>query len=227
METPRTSASLKQLAYDVLRDRILSLQLESNAAIFENEMAIELGISRTPVREALAALEREGLVRIVRGRGAFVAPTSSTRVMETYAVREVLEGLAASLAAGRVHREDWVHVRDVFEGHLRGEISDPAVIVRAADQLHLLIAEYAGNSHLEQELRKMSDQVRRLRAVSVHRTSRLGDSTREHLSIMDAIEQNDPHLADSLMRQHIRAVRISLAQVLGQPIRGGESVEHS
>lgn len=218
MKSDRAKRSRKQLAYEVLRDRILSLELESNSAIVENEIALELGISRTPVREALAALEREGLVRILRGKGAFVAPTSAQRVVEAYEVREVLEGLAASLASGRISSAEFRPLREIFQGYLDGKVADVRVLTTAADQVHQLIAERCGNSHVQHLLRQMSDQVRRLRAVSANRTARMTESTREHLEIMQAIENNEPQLAETLMRHHIRAVRASLSGLLVQPV---------
>lgn len=94
--------SRKQLAYEVLRDRIISLELEQNSPIFEDDIATRLGISRTPVREALAALERENPVRMVRGKGAFVSPVSTNQIIEIYHVREVLEGLRKSIRCVRL-----------------------------------------------------------------------------------------------------------------------------
>lgn len=216
MEANRTPVSRKQLVYEALRDRILSLELESNAAIYENEVALDLGVSRTPVREALAALEREGLVRIVPGKGAFVSPTSAQRVVESYEVREVLEGLAARLAVGRVQREEFRPLREIFQACAEGRPVDNQQVLAAASRFHQLIADHCGNSQLTQLMRQMSDQVRRLRAVTAHRTARLAERSREYLEIMQAIEDNEPALAETLMRHHLKLLRKNAANLLGQ-----------
>lgn len=208
--------SRRQYAYDVLRDRILSLGYKPNDLILEGDVAEELGVSRTPVREAIAALEREQLVRIIRGRGAFVAPTSGRRVLETYQVREVLEGLAARLCIGRVSAVDLRDLKSTFEDCVTGRLQDIQLMVSAANRLHEVIAEAANNEYLRYNLQAMSDQVIRLRMVSINREARLQESSREHMEIIDAILASDAETAETVMRQHIRAVRVSLEKVMNQ-----------
>jgi len=203
--------SRRQIAYAALRERILSLELKPNDAIPETAVAEELGVSRTPVREALAALEREGMVRVLPGKGAFVAPAAADRIGEVYVVREVLEGLAARLATGRVLEAELRPLEAVFQAHLAGDDVDAGRVQTAADALHSLIAEASGNGYLQHLLAEMEHQVRHVREVSINRSKRLLHSCREHLAIIGALEAGDPEAAEATMRDHLCAVRDGLS----------------
>jgi DNA-binding GntR family transcriptional regulator len=210
--------SRKQLAYERLKNRILSLDLPPNTPLFEVDLANELGVSRTPVREALAALEREGLVQMIRGKGAFVTPVTEQRIIDSYEVREVLEGLAARLAAGRLAKEELEGLRDVFSACEQGTLSDVGQITGAADRLHFLIAERSGNGHLQNLLRQMNDDIKRVRSLSVQRSNRLVTSSREHIGIIDALLGGDCDQVEQLMKSHIRSVRIGIHDALSLKI---------
>lgn len=208
--------SRKQLAYEKLRDQILSLELKPNSPILETDVANEFGVSRTPIREALAALEREGLVTIIRGKGAFVAPSSTNRILETYEVREVLEGLAARLATDRISHVELKELREIFAGYVEGRQKDKNLVLEAADKLHELISESAGNQHLNFLLTQMSDQVSRIRHIAGEGPERLLDSSKEHIKIIDSMLSGDADLAEKMMKEHIYHIRKSLENVLGQ-----------
>ncbi|WP_158737765.1 GntR family transcriptional regulator [Alteribacillus sp. YIM 98480] len=209
------SVSRRQLAYETLRERILSLELKPLSPIPETEVANEFGISRTPIREALAALERDGLVTIIRGKGAFVAPSSTNIVLEIYEVREVLEALAARKAVGFVSHMELIDLREVFMDYLENSNDDTRKVLEAANKLHLLIAEGAKNKHLQFLLKQFTEQVSRIREVSSEGNGRLQESSREHIEIIDAILEENPDMAEKMMKKHIQNIRKSISYVIG------------
>lgn len=204
----------RQYVVSTLRSYILSMQWRPNTPIYELEVARTLGVSRTPVREALIALEREGLVRIVRGKGAFVSPDSAQQVLSVYEVREVLEGLAARKAAAHPPRQALEALAAVFERPPGEE-----ALHRAADDLHRVLAEAAGNGYLRHLLSQMSEQVAGIRHVSLNRTQRTEKSTQEHSAILQAVLGGDGDGAERAMRRHIRGVLEGLSEIVADSER--------
>jgi DNA-binding GntR family transcriptional regulator len=195
-------------AYARIRSAILDLEFAPGAPLSETLLAQAFGISRTPVREALKLLEREGLVRAFPARGTFVAELSAADVAEIYEVRILLESFAASVAAARLTDEDLASLRDSVDA------AQAAVGEQRVDEaclldirLHGSIVSATGNGRIKQILGQMDDQVHRIRLLASRDPERMRHTLDEHQEIVSALMARDAALADKLMRIHLSAAR--------------------
>jgi len=202
-------------AYSALREQILDGELEAGAVLGEVEQSTRLGVSRTPLREALARLTAEGLVSTHSGRGVVVTEVDLGRISELFEVRSALEEQAARLAARR---------RDpaVFEGlqaefrraHELLENDDPArhEYYELVARLDAAIDEATHNPLLVSTLAGVRTHVARIRRLSHDNPERLREAAREHLVIVDAIVDGSESLAAHAVQLHLYR---SLKNILG------------
>lgn len=207
--------SLREQAHEAIRRGILDSRYAPGALLSENQLAEELQISRTPIREALRELAGGGLVRILPQRGIVVSELSVHDIVEVYQLREQLEGFAVWIAAERLgpadaeglladHRDALAHMQ---EGALRAAY-DSSVL------MHSRILVLAGNSRLRHFMAQLGDQVHRFGLLTL-RHGRVERALDEHGHIIAALIANRPAEAEALMRQHLRADRdVALRVVL-------------
>jgi len=201
--------------YDRIRAEILDWELRPGTVLGEVEQAARLGVSRTPLREALARLVADGLVVAQAGRGLVVAQASRESVVELFELREALESKAASLAAERRHP-------GIFE-LLQGEFQDASDLladptrhayydlVRRFDEA---IDDAVGNTYLVAALRALRIHLSRIRRISHDNPERLTAAAAEHLLIVDAIVDRDSNLAAHATHVHLhRSLRNILASL--------------
>ncbi|WP_458688207.1 GntR family transcriptional regulator [Nocardia tengchongensis] len=201
-----TKKSLRDQAYEELRDRIIDLRLSPGQRLVERDLAAELAISRIPLREALQMLEREGLVVIVPRQGAIVAPFTVADVRDLFDVRESLEVLAARLAAERATTADLAVLRDQLnaarDATARG---DQAAIAAANAGFHAVIVEISGNPLLQSLLRPLESRVRWLFHLTKERDP--GTQCEEHELLYAAIADHDPAAAAEIAYRHVASGR--------------------
>ncbi len=188
-----------------LRQAIINGDLRPGDRLVEPLIAQQLHVSRTPVREAIFQLESEGLVRRVPYRGAVVAKISSRDVEEIYAVKSVLEGLAARLACERVTADQVEHLRALLtqmEGHQQEKDLDS--YTQASRNFHLRIVELAGNLWLLETYKKLEPPIQGLRILALSLPGRPKNSLREHRAILEAIAKGDPERARLLTERHVQ-----------------------
>ncbi|MGX9962343.1 GntR family transcriptional regulator [Roseomonas sp. F4] len=199
--------SLREQAYEAIKRGILDSRYAPGALLSENQLADELEISRTPIREALRELAGGGLVRILPQRGIVVSELSVHDIVEVYQLREQLEGFAVRVAAERLgpadaeglmadHRDALAHME---AGRLR-DAYDCSVL------MHSRIIALAGNTRLVQFMAQLGDQVHRFGLLTL-RHGRVERALAEHGQIIAALIANRPEEAEELMRQHLRADR--------------------
>lgn len=209
--------SLGERAYDQLLDRMLAGTFAAGTLLQERVLAEMLGISRTPVREALAKLESEGFVTRHVGRLLVVREVPVQELMEILHVRSILETEAAGIAAGRIHPADLRNIRDLFEAQLVGPLPDGGNFWEADDQLHGMIVDAAGNAVLAETVRSLR---RRTRMFNLKRMpERLVPGCQEHLAIVTALEQCDGGAARRAVATHLDNTRRSILAKLG-PLSG-------
>jgi len=195
-------------AYTEIRSRILSGELAPQEPLSEYQLAGELKISRTPVREALKRLEHEGLVRFVPNRGAFVADVSIRDIVEIYELREQLESFAAGVAASVMPSADIEVLRRKLEN--AEELAAKGSVKEAFDSdihLHKQLIRCTRNSRMAALLATLDDQVHRIRAISPSTHGRLQAMVREHREVLEYISRRDCAGAQDAMRRHLRAAR--------------------
>ncbi len=203
--------SLKDQAYVAIKDAILTLRLKPGDALVENDLAEQLGISKTPVRTALQELEREGLVTKVLYKGTYVREITSRDVREIFQLRAVLEGMAARLAVPTLDESDLERAREtvrLMETAL--EAGDRSAASQSGAKLHSLLLRKADNERLHLIWQNLDDQTERFRLMSDRISGRLEKSVGEHGKIVEALERRDPELAELTMKEHLHSVLAEL-----------------
>jgi len=195
-------------AYTSIRRAILDLELPPAAPLSEAQLAEAIGMSRTPVREALKILASEGLVRSFPARGTFVAELSSTDVAEIYEVRTLLEPFAASVAASQISDAEITALQESL-GRAEAAIAeariDEACLLDI--RLHTSIVSVTRNRRIKQILAQLDDQVHRIRLLAFQDTTRMLRTVEEHRRIIDTLVARDATAAESAMRAHLTAAR--------------------
>ncbi len=214
---------LRELVFETVREAIITGQLPPGERIMETQLAEELGVSRTPVREAIRKLELEGLVAIIPRRGAYVAGLSLKDIIEVFEIRGALEGLAAALAAERITDEEL----DKLERHLvkSAELigrADLEGMVEIDTGFHLLLYEASRNKRLANIISNLREQIHRFRQTSLSYPGRMKDALEEHRKIVEAISARNPELARELAQEHIENAENSIMQVIRAEKAKGE-----
>jgi DNA-binding GntR family transcriptional regulator len=190
---------------DILREAILDGVLKSGAWLREAEVSSELQVSRTPVRDAFRILAAEGLLTINANQGAIVSPTTSDDILELYVMREVLEMLAARLAARRAPERCMEEFARILPDMKRAaEEGDIAELYRLNFAFHTIVREASGNRYLQRFLSQLQNAARRFPDPTMTLPGRTEESLREHLSLAEAISQGDQEGAERLAGQHMR-----------------------
>jgi DNA-binding GntR family transcriptional regulator len=193
--------------YDELRSQIITCTLQPGIPINEAVFAETLGVSKTPVREAIRRLEREGLVSSIAGRGSIVSYITSADVHETFEVREILECGAARHAATLDDKELFVNRRDALRA-LRDLPEDDrdTGANNMYDDMHQEIIDSVQNARLSQLYSEILDSIVRIRNSFGPRFSRRRqhDIIDEHIAVLDAIIEGDQEKAHALLRDHLR-----------------------
>jgi DNA-binding GntR family transcriptional regulator len=188
-------------AADIIRSRILRGDYKLGERLNEVEISSSLGISRSPIREALRTLAEEGLVRLVSGRGVFVASFPVAEIRELLELREALDVLAAQLAAARANAEDIRTLERCLDGLAVSHQSYEAAAPPATD-FHLAILDIAGNSKLREVGRSVHTQIRLARFRSGAAGDRGDAAHAEHLAILEALRDHDGAEAEKRVRAH-------------------------
>jgi len=210
---PRTY--LADTVYEALRQDIVEREVDPGEPLTEHDLSRRYGVSRTPVREALAKLERDRLVRVVPKKGAFVHAVSHDDVRELYQMREVLEALAVRLAAPRLDGGDLAGFEARFqELKARGAKAAYTDVRALGEELHGFLVKRAGNVRLMEALDRIREQIRSVWTMSIRAPGRVRGLVDEHLSLIDALKRSDVRRAERLMAQHARRVRDMIFRLL-------------
>jgi DNA-binding GntR family transcriptional regulator len=200
--------SLGNQAYQELKRIILERQIPPGGKLNEGNLAQALGISRTPIREAINRLEKEGLVKIIPQRGAYVVQFTEEDVSELFLIRENLEGLAAYLAATKMSEKDLSKLESFIEGFT--EPFDEKEIRRYAREdfkFHQAIVQFSGAQRLINLISTLHDYIRIFRLTTMGVSGRMKISIEEHRELLAAFRENNQEEAEKKMRGHIRHVR--------------------
>lgn len=207
-------SSLKEKAYQRIKQDILQGKIAAGTPLSDGQLARRMRISRTPVREALHLLQQEGLVEIIPGRGTFVKEISLEEVLEILQIRVVLEPLAVKLATNRINEEILIEMEkecDRFEATL-AEGKTPEDIETFGAKLHDTILNACGNKTLTHLLNTLRERIQRAKIFASHyiHVNPTGDYTetfykglQEHRAILKALRVRDGEQAASLMEAHL------------------------
>ena len=207
--------SMPDAVYQTVRAALLQGQLQSGDVLREVALASALGVSRTPVREALQRLIGEGLLQTARSRSVVVTTLDKQQVLEIYALREVLEGSAAAFAAARATEEDIAGLWALIAAE-RPVLDDPLALARLNKEFHLALNRAAHNRYLSAMVDNMNNTLALLRGTSLGAPGRAAVAHDEHRAIVSAIEERDAPRAEAVARSHIRAAKRVRMQMLYQ-----------
>lgn len=222
---PRVGSKVSQLRHDLrgedesvesrtplerIRRRILLGEYGPGEHLKEERLAEELGVSRTPVRQALTMLEAEGLVQIAWNKGAMVCTFGAEEVWEIYDLRAMLEGHAARRAAAHVTQEELVRLRDLADKQEAVSPTDFAereaeirYLVATNQEFHGTIAAASRNGRLQKLLQRTVEVPLMYKAFFWYSPYERVISNHYHRQIVGALEQGDAERADILMREHV------------------------
>lgn len=217
LEPIRRARSLSEDAYRSIKESILLNDLKPGQQLKEEELASELGISATPLREALAMLQREGFVNIIPYRGKFVTEVTPELVKDIYEVRRTLEGLATELATPHIPDEQLEELEVLFdETSQRIAAGDYDLYFKSDSALHKTIVKHSQNKWLMRTLDATNDHVRRIRAISLALSgSHIHRSFDEHYAILSALKNRDRVKAREAMEEHVLKASERIAELLG------------
>ncbi len=193
-----------EAAYERIRAMIHNGVLPPRSVISGSELVRQLGMSRTPVREALQRLHTEGFMRPVPHKGYQVVELGRTDIVNVYEVRAVLEGLAARLAAKRRSRTDLAQLADLLDGMTEAlDKRDERQLDQMNRQFHDTIAAASRNKYLQSEIVNIREVFGRFRPISQIYEHRLEEVYEEHIAMNDALVAGDADKAERLAREHM------------------------
>lgn len=213
---------LRELVFESLREAIISAQLRPGERMMEIQLAEEMGVSRTPIREAIRKLELEGLVVMVPRKGAYVAGLSLKDIADVFEIRRALEGLAAELAADRITEEEL----ETLERYLvviaeQIDNGDIEKVVQTDTDFHTQLYQASRNSRLSQIINNLREQIQRFRTTSLSYPGRMKEALEEHRKIVEAISGRDGETARKVAMEHIENAENSMMSMIQQDKKYG------
>ena len=208
---------LHEEVIDQLRDRIVQGDLAPGARLNERVLCEQLGISRTPLREAIKMLATEGLVELMPNRGAIVTPLKAANIADTLAVMGTLESLAGELACTNASEAEIAEIRalhfEMLAHHARGDLAGS---FKFNQLIHLRIIEASGNPVLANTYRQLNANVRRARYMANLSPERWDAAVREHEEILGALASRDAARLKRLLAEHLAHKVASVMAALEQ-----------
>ncbi len=209
--------SLAVKVFESLESEILKGELGRGETLSENKISARLGVSRTPVREALQRLEQEGLVKTEPGKGAVVLGISQGDLLDIYEIRIRIEGLAARYAARSITDEQAKEMLDLVELQEFYAMKNDSQNLRDIDsKFHSMIYKFCSSRILTDTLTSLHHRIERFRRMSVEMGGRGNLSVGEHREIAEALASHDEDRAEMLLIEHIKNARDKLCEVMDE-----------
>jgi Transcriptional regulators len=208
------SSSLRSKVFLQLQSDILNGKYAPGDSLVETKLSEELGVSRTPIREAIRQLELEGLVQSIPNKGTLVKGISAQDIEDIYTIRMRIEGLAARWAAEKITDEELLELREALELEEFYTVkNDPGHLLRFDSKFHDIIFNASKSTPLKNMLQNFHLYVRRARNISMESPKRAQRMLEEHRAILHAIENRDPDAAERLTTEHIKNARDNLLKI--------------
>jgi DNA-binding GntR family transcriptional regulator len=200
------SRSKKAIVYENLKTRIVHNLISPGEPLNEGVLSKELKISKTPIREAIQQLEKEGFIESIPVKGAFVSMISFQDIRELFEIREVLECEVIRRAALKADPERVEAIRERFVTSESDTKKASAGHFKSGDEVHAFIFETFGNKRLKEIYKRLQDHIVRSRIHFFNQTpsGRSEEAFKEHLEILDALKARDPGRAEKAVRDHLQ-----------------------
>lgn len=204
---------MEKFAYNAIKEAILTFRFLPGENLVEAALATQLNTSKTPVRDALTHLVREGFIEKMPFKGYYVTQVSRQDMIEMFEIRAVLEGLVSRHVVGKVPPETLAQLASLVEAHTRAsEENDNQLASRLNKEFHHLLIAWGGSERIISILTNLDEHLQRYRMLSNISAGRLKKSAREHEEIMRAIQNGDAREAELAARNHLLSVSADLAQ---------------
>jgi DNA-binding GntR family transcriptional regulator len=207
---------LKARAYEALKSAITRMNVYDDKAdlkLDERALSERFGISRTPIREAIAQLDQEGLVRVVPRRGVFIVRKTKAEIVEMITAWAALESMSARLATAVANDEDIAALHDLVDDFSQDEVARRMGEYSDANILfHQAIVALGGNTKIIEICDGLFVHVRAIRQRTIFERDRAKRSIIDHKQIIDALERRDPERAERLVRDHTLRLRDHVEQ---------------
>jgi len=208
MKALKNPPNLKEAVYQRLKESIVRGEIPAGSKIVETLISRKLGVSRTPLREAVNRLEQDGLVKIIPRRGTFVHKQSVAEILESLEIREVLEGLAARLAARRTTPDIIQKMKNCFDDFSPRTVENSIQNYSLQNvRFHHLVIQASQNRRLITLIQNLYDQMDMVRLHTIILPGRAKKSLAEHWTIIRLIEKKKGDQAEKFLRAHIRDLR--------------------
>ena len=205
LDFSNSDTSLRHKVFEYIKSQIIKGIYSPGETILETKLADELGVSRTPVREAIWLLEVEGLVEATAKKGAVVLGISAKDVTDIYAMRQLLEGLAARWATSRLTDSEIKELQKICDlSEFYAEKRDMEELAELDNKFHQLIYEASGSKMLNITLSNLHQYVQQARLDSFNIENRRSLSVTEHLVLLEAFQNKDSVAAEKAMIHHVR-----------------------
>jgi DNA-binding GntR family transcriptional regulator len=202
--------------YEELKAAIVNLRLPPGHALREGALSAELGVSKTPIREAITRLEQEGLVETASFKGAMVTEYSRQDLIEIYELRELLEKAAVRIAAESIDDQNLAELERISDESQKLKKGSPARLAALISQFDDILFEQIQNSRIQALIENLRAHLTRIGHLTEGIPGRIEASVDEHLRIVEAIAVHDPVAAERHLRDHIRSVRDDQLRALGE-----------
>jgi len=209
---------LAQEAAKRIRDMIRKGTLKKGDRILEEPMCKAMGVSRTPLREALRILNSEGLIELIPNKGAYVAQPSIEDIEKMFFVMSILEGTCARLCAEKMDERGLERLDDLYrklEEHCQAEDREKYMAVNHS--FHSLVQERAGNKVLSEVINGLRQKILLYRYRQIYQPGRLQESMQEHRDLQKALRERNPEAAERFMKEHLMRQFIALKSVYAGP----------
>jgi DNA-binding GntR family transcriptional regulator len=217
--------SLAEQAYQTLKDAIITGTLSPGELIGERELAHRYQLGKTPIREALHALQQEGLVEAIPRAGYMVSTITTRDVQELFEVRSILETAAAGLAATNASKEELQHLRESVDfEYTHGDWASYKAFLNANTEFHYGVAQASGNQHLAKIVLRLLENLERLFHIELDLRDSAAEMQAEHKTLVEALAEGDSEKARQVMAEQIQKSRDRVMEaIVGQEL--GPAVE--
>lgn len=205
---------LSEKAYQLIKHKIITLELRPSTVIDEQSLMDELELGRTPIREALQRLDSENLVNVVPRRGTFVTDVSLTDLQKIFELRIVLEGFCARLAARRITLSQIDQMKSILEDLDKVESGDYRRLISIDDRFHAMLYQAADNEFLSDVLNRLYDLSLRLWYLVLNHLDDVQESIEQHRAVARALQSGDGERAEELIKQHVVEFQKQIKAVL-------------
>ncbi len=206
---------LRDVVFHTLREAILKGELKPGERLMELQLAAKLGVSRTPIREAIRMLEQEGLAVTIPRKGAEVAKMTEKDMQDVLQIREALDELAASVACERIKPEQLAELRQTM--HAVEEAVETGEVKRIAEadvRFHDIIYQSTGNPRLENILNNLREQMYRYRVEYLKNEKNYPTLLEEHNAIVEGLSERDKGKVTSAMQKHVKNQVVAIKEII-------------